>query len=136
MTNEKRKFPRSKCVLPADLFFEEDNQRFAKRATVCDISSEGLKLIINFKNFNPASPINLKIYLPEKKLSTSLSGEVVWNTYRDNRLEVGIKINKIDQKVKEEILEWVFPFWVDVEEGKKTRKKEQKKRRKSKKKTK
>lgn len=124
LAKDKRKHPRSKCLLPADLVFEEENQSqsIAERATVYDISIEGLKLVINFKNFKVGSPIDLKVYLPEKKLSTALAGEVTWNKYKENTLEVGIKIKKMNQEAKSEILSWVFPRWVKIDKGKKKEK--------------
>jgi len=127
LAKDKRSSPRSKCLLPADLEFKEKNKSIAERTTVYNISSQGLKLVVNFKNFEVGSPIDLKVYLPEKKLSTALKGEVTWNKYKENKLEVGIKIKKMNQEAKSEILSWVFPRWVKIDKENKKEKKREKK---------
>ena len=113
---ERRKHARSKCVLPAEIIKSEGNDTLAERATVHNISREGLKLIINFMNIQPGSDLELKIFLPEKQISTLLSGEVTWHKFIDDKLEVGLKIKEIDETFRNEILKWVFPKWIKIEE--------------------
>ena len=69
MSDEKRKSTRSQCVLPAEVIKIEGKDRIAIRTTAHDLSDEGLKLTINL-NVDPGSTMDLKLYLPEKKLST------------------------------------------------------------------
>jgi hypothetical protein len=59
------------------------------------------------------------LYLPDKKLITPLSGEIVWSKYTENVLDIGIKINQIDPRAREEILAWLFPKWLESEKIKK-----------------
>jgi hypothetical protein len=56
--------------------------------------------------------MDLRLYVPEKKISTLLSGEIIRVKTSDKKLEVGLKIKKIDSKLKHEILTWVFPGWL------------------------
>ncbi len=115
MAEEKRKFTRSQCVLPAEVIKIEGKDHISIRTTAHDLSDEGLKLTVNL-NFNPGSTVDLKLYLPEKKLSTLLSGEIIRVKSIDKKLEVGLKIKEIDNKLKSEILSWVFPGWLKEKE--------------------
>ena len=115
LIKEKRKHARAKYLLPAELIDKEGKSIFTGRAKVKDFSDEGLKLSLNFSKLKPGSILDLKIYLPEKKIITLLSAEVTWNKYSTNTLELGLKIKDIDKDVKEEILTWIFPRWVKSE---------------------
>lgn len=115
MRGERRKYFRSKCLLPAEVLKLEDKNDLTKRVTVQDFSQEGLKLSINFIHLIPGSSIDLKLYVPEKKLSTILSAEIAWAKFADNRLELGLKTKQLDKEPKEEILNWVFPRWIKKE---------------------
>jgi hypothetical protein len=59
------------------------------------------------------------LYVPDKKLITPLSGEIVWSKYTENVLDIGIKIYHIDPRAREEILAWLFPKWLESEKIKK-----------------
>jgi hypothetical protein len=59
------------------------------------------------------------LYVPDKKLITPLSGEIVWSKYTENVLDIGIKIHQIDPRAMEEILAWLFPRWLESEKIKK-----------------
>ncbi len=115
---EKREFLRFECCLPADVLDLEGECSIVKRATVRDISCEGLKLTISFNinySIDPGSNIKLRLYCPEKKLFTSMSGEIIWNKCADNRLELGLKIKSMDKNKKSELLNWIFPRWIKAE---------------------
>lgn len=115
MPKEKRKFLRFECLLPVDLIKPKNKQNLIERLTARDFSVEGLKLCINFKNLEPGSSLDLKLYCPEKKLFASLSGEVTWSKWINNRQEVGLKIKKMDKKLKSELMNWIFPRWLEKE---------------------
>lgn len=112
MGNEKRKFLRFDCLLPAELIKLEGKNDLIERATVHDFSREGLKLTINF-NINSGTVMELKLFLPEKKIHTTMTGEITWKKCVNNRMEVGLKIIDMDKKAKTEILNWVFPKWLE-----------------------
>jgi len=116
---DKRKFLRFDCVLPAEVVELKGKKNIIGRATVKDFSNIGLKLTVNF-NLEPRSPMDLKLYLPEKKLTTSVSGEISWSRFKDKKLEIGLKIKDMDKKLKKEILDWISPSWTqETEEEKK-----------------
>jgi len=122
MSEEKRKFTRSQCVLPAEVIKIEGKDHIAIRTTAHDLSDEGLKLTVNL-NLDPGSTVDLKLYLPEKKLSTLLSGEIIRVKSIDKKLEVGLRIKQIDNRLKSELLSWVFPKWQETDTEKKKGKK-------------
>lgn len=113
MGEEKRKHPRLKCLLPADIIKAGTRNRLIERASIQDISSQGAKLTINF-NLNPGSNMEIKLSLPEKNLNTSVSGEIVWIKQKDDKIEAGLKIKEMDKKAKKEILNWIFPKWSET----------------------
>jgi hypothetical protein len=102
-------------MLPAELLSSDGKSIFSGRVKVKDFSDEGLKLSLNFSKLKPGSIVDVKIYLPEKKILTLLSAEVTWNSYTANTMDLGLKIKNIDKDVKEEILTWVFPRWLKTE---------------------
>ena len=121
MREEKRKSTRSQCVLPAEVIKIGGKDHIAIRTTAHDLSDEGLKLTVNL-NIDPGSTVDLKLYLPEKKLSTLLSGDIIRVKSTDKKLEVGLKIKEIDNKLKSELLSWVFPKWQETKVEKKKKK--------------
>jgi c-di-GMP-binding flagellar brake protein YcgR len=122
MGKERRKHQRYKCLFPAEILKTGEKKSLLERATVRDFSQEGLKLIVNF-NLILGSNMEIKIYLPEKNLITSIVGEVVWFKHAENRMEAGLKIKDMDQRAREEILNWILPKWLKDKEGKKKKKK-------------
>jgi len=109
MTEERRKYQRYKCIFPAKLIKSGDKLRLIERISIQNFSREGLKLIINFISLKPGSSMELELYVPEKGLSISLSGEIAWSKGVENRMEVGLKIKKMDEEAKNEILSWIAP---------------------------
>lgn len=121
ISKEKRKHPRSKCLLPAEVLKAGERKTLLEKITVKDFSRQGLKLIINF-NLNLGSNMEIKLYLPEISLVTSILGEIVWIKHVENKVEAGLKIKDMDQRAKEEILNWLLPQWLKDEEEKNKKK--------------
>jgi len=118
-SEERRKYRRYKCLLPAEVLKTKGKDKFVKRATVHDFSRGGLKLIINFITLDPGSDIELEIYVPEKGLKTSLKAEIAWKKFVDDKLEVGLKIKEMGEETKNEIFNWVVPSWSKTKNKKK-----------------
>jgi hypothetical protein len=121
MSEERRKHPRYKCLFPAEILKAGEKKSLFERATVRDFSQEGLKLIVNF-NLLLGSNMEIKIYLPEKNLVTSIVGEIAWFKHAENRVEAGLKIKNVDKRAKKEILNWLLPKWLKDEGRKKKNK--------------
>jgi c-di-GMP-binding flagellar brake protein YcgR len=118
MSEEQREFLRFECLLPAEVVKIEGKDNLIERVTAHDFSREGLKLTISF-NLDPGAKMELKLFLPEKKITSKLSGVVTWSKGVQNKMEVGLKIKEMDKKLKSEILNWVFPKWLEKERKKK-----------------
>ena len=86
MTEERRKHLRYKCLLPAEVLTAEGKDRFMERISVHYFSRGGLKLIINFITLDPGSDMELKLYLPEKRIKTSLKSEIAWKKLEEDKL--------------------------------------------------
>ena len=118
MSKEQREFLRFECLLPAEVVKIEGKDSLVERVTAHDFSREGLKLTISF-NLDPGAKMELKLFLPEKKITSKLSGVVTWSKGVQNKMEVGLKIKEMDKKLKSEILNWVFPKWLEKERERK-----------------
>lgn len=118
MREEKRRLPRSECFLPAELLESERGRSLIERVSVRDFSQEGLKLMVKF-SLKPGVVLKSRIYVPEKKISIPFSGEIMWHKFVDRKLEAGLKIKEMDDEIKAEILDWVFPKWMERERGRK-----------------
>ncbi len=106
---ERRKFPRYKCMFPARLIKSGDKLRLIERISAHNFSREGLKLKINFVSLKPGSAMELELYIPEKGKSTSLIAEIVWSKGMKDGMEVGLNIKKMDEEAKNEILSLIAP---------------------------
>lgn len=113
MHDEKRKSLRSKCLFPAKIIDTEGTNGIIKRISVRDFSPEGFKLVITF-NLKPSSDLKTKVHIPEKQMTTLISGEIVWTNYAHDKLELGIKIKDMDENEKQGVLDFVLPHWVDT----------------------
>ncbi len=113
--HERRKFLRFYCSIPSELVELEGKNNLVEGATVLDFSNEGLKLSVNFVEPNPGSETEVMLYIPHKQLITSLTGQVIWSKHVKNKMEVGLKIKDIEKQGMKDILDWVFPRWLEKE---------------------
>lgn len=123
MTKDRRKSQRFECLIPSEVLKLGDKRSLIERATIRNISVEGLKLVIRYVDPVPGSKAKVMLYVPDKDITVPVSGEVVWRKYTENVLDIGIKIKEIDPQVREEILAWLFPPWLKSEKIKKQAKK-------------
>jgi len=96
-------------MIPAKVIKSGGKLKLIERISIHDFSREGLKLKINFVNLKPGSGMELELYFPEKEESTSLLAEIAWSKGVKNSMEVGLKIKKMDEEAKNEILSWIAP---------------------------
>lgn len=118
MSDEKRKFLRFDCSIPSEVLKLDGNRNLVEGAKVINFSSEGLRLRVNFVTPKLGSSSDLKLYLPERQLIAFLSGEIVWYKFINNKLEVGLKIKDMKKEARGEVLNWVFPKWLEKEKRK------------------
>ncbi len=111
MEEEKRKFLRFECLIPVEISMP-GRTHMLERAAIHDFSTEGLKLAINF-DLKPGTPMEININLPEKNLLATVSAEIAWARSTEDKMEVGLKIKKMDKKAKSELLNYLFPQWLE-----------------------
>jgi len=114
MPEERRKYTRHKCLLPAEVLKAEGKDKIVTRTSIHDLSRGGLKLVVKFVNLDPGSDIDLEVYVPEKELRTSLKAEIAWKKFGDNKMEVGLKIINIEEEAQDEILSWIAPLTLET----------------------
>ena len=118
MREERRKFLRFECTLPAELVKFGSYLNFTESAIVIDFSCEGLKLIIDYIHLNSCPNLEIKLHIPEINLSTSILTEVCWSKYVSyNKIELGLKIIHMDKDARSALLNWIFPKWLEREMG-------------------
>ncbi len=122
MGKEKRKFLRFECLLPVDLVKLDGKDHISRKIEAHDFSREGIKLSINF-NIEMGSNMEVNLHIPEKKLSVPVTGEIIWVKSVDSRLEAGLRIKDMDNELKSEILNWIFPKWLEKKKQEKAEKK-------------
>lgn len=118
MGKEKRKYLRFECLLPVDLVRIDGKDHINKKVEAHDFSREGIKLSINF-DIEMGSDMEVNLHIPDKKISVPVKGEIVWIKSVDNRLEAGLKIKEMDNELKSEVLNWIFPQWLEKKRGQK-----------------
>ncbi len=122
MGKEKRKYLRFECLLPVELVKVDGKNHIERKITAHDFSREGIKLSINF-DIEMGSNMEVNLHIPEKKISVPVSGEIVWVRSVDNRLEAVLKIKDMDNELKSEILNWIFPKWLEKKKDEKEERK-------------
>jgi c-di-GMP-binding flagellar brake protein YcgR len=124
MAKEKRKYFRFDCPVPVQLIQIEGGKRVVQKATLGEMSRDGLKLTFSFNlDLRPGSEVNFKLNLPDKRLTSKMSGEVVWSKPKGKKLEMGLKIKDMDKVLKSELMDLVYAKWREAKEKeiKKTR---------------
>ena len=122
MGNEKRKFLRFECLLPVELVKVDGKDHITKKITAHDFSREGIKLSISF-DFEMGTNMEVNLHIPEKNLSVPVTGEIARVKSVDNKLEAGLRIKDMDNELKSEILNWIFPKWMVKKKEEKTEEK-------------
>jgi len=103
------------CSIPSELVELEGKNNLVEGATVLDFSNEGLRLSVNFVEPSPGSTTEVMLYIPHKQLITSLTGQVIWSKHVKNKMEIGLKIKEIEKQGTKDVLDWVFPRWLEKE---------------------
>jgi hypothetical protein len=122
MEDEKRKYLRFECLVPVELIRIEGKELEAgsEAATLGEISREGLRVVMDVDlNFNPGTEVDLKVNIPERRLTSKVSGEVIWSKSKGKICQLGIRIKAMDKAAKSELLDLGYRHWRDAEDKKK-----------------
>jgi c-di-GMP-binding flagellar brake protein YcgR len=112
MAKEKRKYFRFDCPVPVQLIQIEGGKRVVKKATLDEISRDGLKLTFSFDfNLCPGSEVDFKLNIPEKRLTSKVLGEIIWIKPKGKKVEMGLKIKDMSKILKSELVDLVYTKW-------------------------
>jgi hypothetical protein len=121
MSEEKRKFLRFECLVPVEFVRVEgrDLETGRKIATLDEISREGLRVVMDVDlNFSPGTEVDLKINIPDRRLTSRVCGEVMWVKPKGKHYELGIRIKSMDKIAKSELLDLGYEKWRDTPDEK------------------
>ncbi len=115
MGDEKRKYLRFECLVHVDLIDVGGEEGAAPgEAVVEDISREGLRMVLSVGlDLTPGAEIDLKLHSPDDVDSCSVSGAIMWSKAKDAKLEVGIKIRKMDDCARNKFLDIGYAKWLE-----------------------
>jgi len=120
MGEEKRKFLRFECLIPIE-FIRIEGRVLGEGRKACldEISREGIRLVMDVDlKFAPGTEIDLKVNIPDRKLTSNVCGEVMWVRPKGERYELGVRIKDMDKAIKSELLDLGYEKWRETAEDK------------------
>lgn len=109
---EKRKYIRFKLLLKGEIEIEAGSGlATSSEAYITDFSREGLRIFIPRKDFSKPDTVKLKVYMPNAHHPILIHAKVQWIKPKDDGLEIGTKIDRIDPEDKNEILDYAYEIW-------------------------
>jgi hypothetical protein len=115
MSEEKRKYIRFGCLLPAEVTKVEDTAHIIKDTNINDFSREGIRVKMSL-NLKTGSVVQLNIRHPKTSETIPVEAEIVWSRQSENFIELGLKISKIDKTVKHDIQEYIYEGWLEEQQ--------------------
>ena len=110
MSEDKRKFLRFGCLLPAEIEAVEEGTPIINEASIKDFSREGVRLKLSL-NTKPGSSVILSIRHPSTGETIRIQAEIVWSSQEKDTVDVGLKIIEMDAAKKSEILDCLYEEW-------------------------
>ena len=112
MEREKRKYLRFECLIPVDLLEVEEPGGDAQGAKIENISREGLRVVVDIDRvFQPGDDVNFQIQNTAETRTGRVEGEVIWSRSVGDEIEIGLKIKKIENRTKADLLEMGYGIW-------------------------
>jgi Tfp pilus assembly protein PilZ len=65
-------------------------------------------------NFRRGAEVDFKVNIPERRLTSKVSGEVMWVKPMGKRYQLGIRIKTMDKVTKSELLDLGYKKWRDT----------------------
>jgi len=109
--SEKRKFVRFEIPLTV-LFRLEGQPESYYQGVACNFSREGLCLIAQDFPFDSNTRLEVKMDVPDKDNTLTISGDVMWRSQSGDRWQAGLRFREIDRTGKMDILEYAYDSWL------------------------
>lgn len=122
MEDEKRKYLRFECLVPVEFVRVEgaEDGMEHSQALLDEISREGIRVVMKMDpNFDPGTEVDLKVDIPERRMTTRVCGEVIWVKPKGKLFELGLRIKEMDKTTKSELLDLGYRQWREAEDKKK-----------------
>jgi hypothetical protein len=107
MTDDKRKFLRFECLIPIG-----DPGKSVQEALLDNVSRDGFRVVFDLGHaFQKGEDVHFQIRKAEEKRADQITGEVIWSKPVGKKLEVGLKIKKMEKRTKSELLDMGYDAW-------------------------
>jgi len=112
MSDDHRKYLRFECLVPVENIKFEGGDAPSKDAVLDNVSRDGLHIILDLDfSLSPGHEVDFDVEIPDKKVDSKVSGEVLWTRSKGKKLEVGIRIKNMNKATKSELLELGYVRW-------------------------
>lgn len=112
MSEDNRKYLRFECLVPVENIKFEEGDAPTKAAALDNVSRDGLHIILDLDfSLSPGHDVDFDVEIPDKKVDSKVSGEVIWTRPKGKKLEVGIRIKNMNKVTKSELLELGYIRW-------------------------
>jgi hypothetical protein len=117
MGADKRKYLRFECLVPVDLVeIRGEAETDSESVLIEDVSREGMRMVLDLGlDLSPGAEIDFKVHNPDELDTCSVTGEIVWSKSKDRKLEVGIKLRKMDDCIKNKLLDIGYARWLELQ---------------------
>jgi len=111
MNEDNRKFKRFDCFFSGEAKLK--NKCFVL-SSIREFSREGIKLAINNYKSKPGQKIEIRVNIPWRKAPALIMGQVCWNHSKGIGKDIGVRISKLNNSVKSEILDYCYNSWREM----------------------
>ena len=110
MSEDKRKYLRFECTLPAEIINLEPGQDLFKGAKIDDFSREGIRIVLDF-DVHHDSELDLNFRLPDSEECVPVKAKVIWSRSKDSHIELGLRIEEMDTEAKSDLFDYLYSQW-------------------------
>ena len=103
---------RFECLIPVENIKFAGGDAPDQDAALDNVSRDGLHIILNLDfSLSPGHDVDFDVEIPDKKVDSKVSGEVMWTRPKGKKLEVGIRIKNMSKATKSELLDLGYDRW-------------------------
>jgi len=110
MGKDRRKFIRFDVPLKVEIGLKADIN-YIKEVTAKDFSREGVGLVLRDFDLAEGSQIQLKFFIPSRPEPIASSAVIKWAGKIDNKWQMGVKLEDMENSDKSQILDFVYEQW-------------------------